>query len=160
MRHRVPDGPAADMDDTDRRILNLLQTDFPVTEEPFKAVGERIGIDEAEVLQRVQALKDRGIIRRIGAVFDLHRLGYVSTLCAARVPEDRVGDFVEVVNSLPGVTHNYRRSHEYNIWFTFIAPSEEDLARALGEIKEKTGIGDILTMKAVKTFKINATFEV
>jgi DNA-binding Lrp family transcriptional regulator len=151
---------ADDMDEIDRKILNLLQTDFPVTEEPFKVVGERIGIGENEVLQRVQDLKDRGIIRRIGAVFDLRKLGYVSTLCAARVPEDRMAAFVETVNAYPGVTHHYRRSHEYNVWFTFIAPSEEDLARALGEIKEKTGIDDVLTMKSVKTFKINATFEV
>ena len=148
------------MDDIDKKILNLLQKEFPIEAEPFKRIGERVGISEDEVMQRVQALKDAKVIRRIGAVFDLKKLGYVSTLCAAKVPEECVEDFVEVVNAYPGVTHNYRRSHEYNIWFTFIAPTEEELQRSIEDIKNKTGISDILNMQAVRTFKIDATFNV
>lgn len=148
------------MDQIDKKIVNLLQTEFPITEEPFKRVGEMIGISEAEVLQRARVLKGSGIIRRIGAVFDLRKLGFASTLCAARVPEDMVATFVKIVNAYPGVTHNYRRPHEYNVWFTFIAPSEEELQASIGEIKARTGIQDILSLKAVRTFKINATFDV
>jgi siroheme decarboxylase len=148
------------MDETDKKILNLLQTEFPITEEPFKAIGEMLGISEDEVLEKVRILKEHKIIRRIGAIFDLHKLGYVSTLCAARVPDDRIESFVKIVNAYTGVTHNYRRNHEYNVWFTFIAPSEEELQTSIGEIKEKTGITDILSMRAVKTFKIDATFDV
>jgi len=147
------------MDDIDRKILNLLQTDFPIEEEPFKKIGERVGIEEDEVLQRIKALQDEKIIRRIGAVFDLRKLGFVSSLCAARVPEERIADFVGIVNAYPGVTHNYRRSHEYNIWFTFIAPSEEELQRSIEEIRRRTGIDDILSLRATRTFKINASFE-
>ena len=83
--------------------------------------------------------KEEGIIRRIGAVFDLRRLGFASTLCAARVPEDQdQGIRGKIVNACPGVTHNYRRDDQYNIWFTLIAPGEEELAaETLAEIKSK-----------------------
>ena len=158
----VPDtlypGPCF-MDAVDKRILNILQTRFPVVPEPYDAVGAELGISGDEVLERVKRLKDNGVIRRIGAVFDSRKLGYTSTLCAARVPENQVRSFVEVVNGYPGVTHNYRRSHEYNIWFTFIAPDPDALEKALAEIRQRTGITDVISMPAVRTFKINATFE-
>ena len=127
--------------------------------EPFKVVAERMGITEDEVLERISRLKKEGIIRRIGAVFDSKKMGFVSTLCAARVPEDTLKDFVQVVNSYPGVTHNYRRSHEYNVWFTFIAPDEGTLEKSLAEIRDRTGIADIISMSAVRTFKTDASFE-
>jgi len=148
------------MDEVDRKILNLIQRGFPVVEEPFRAIGESVGISEDEALERVRRLKERGIIRRIGAVFDPKKLGYVSTLLAARVPDEKVKEFTETVNAFPGVTHNYRRDHAYNIWFTFIAPSEKDLESALEEIRKKTGVKDILSLRAVKVFKVNATFEI
>ena len=147
------------MDHIDRKILNILQTRFPIVPEPFDEVGAELGISGDEVLERVKRLKDNGVIRRIGAVFDSRKLGYASTLCAARVPEKQVRSFVEVVNGYPGVTHNYRRSHEYNIWFTFIAPNPDALEKALAEIRHRTGITDVISMPAVRTYKINATFE-
>jgi len=147
------------MDAIDRKLLNLIQEDFPIIASPFAQVALRLGIGEAEVLDRIGRLKAKGIIRRIGAVFDLRKLGFVSTLCAARVPKEKIPAFVDAVNAYPGVTHNYRREHEYNIWFTLIAPDEKDLEAALSEIKRKTEIEDILSLRAVKTFKINARFE-
>jgi len=147
------------MDEIDKKILNIIQTDFPVEAEPFEVLGEKIGISEDEALKRVRKLKDDGIIRRIGAVFDTGKLGFASTLCAARVPEERIKKFVETVNSYPGVTHNYRRNHEYNIWFTFMAPTEDEIKRSLTEIGEKTGITDILNMPAKRKFKIDVSFD-
>lgn len=147
------------MDAIDKKILNIIQTRFPIEPEPYKVVGEQIGLSEDEVLARVKILKEKGIIRRIGAVFDLGKLGFASTLCAARVPEDKIKKFVEVVNSYPGVTHNYRRNHEYNIWFTFIAPTMDDIGKSLRDISYKTGITDILNMPAKRKFKIDASFE-
>ena len=91
----------------------------------------RLGIDEAELLERIGRLKEQGIIRRIGAVFDLRKLGFASTLCAARVPEEQVGNSSGSSMPVPGVTHNYRRDDEYNIWFTLIAPGEEESLEAL-----------------------------
>jgi siroheme decarboxylase len=147
------------MDKIDKKILNILQTRFPIVPEPFDAVGAELGIPGDEVIERVRRLKEKGIIRRIGAVFDGRALGYTSTLCAARVPDEKMRTFVDVVNSYPGVTHNYRRSHDYNVWFTFIAPDRDALEKAIAEIRRKTGVTDILSLKAVRTFKINATFE-
>jgi siroheme decarboxylase len=127
--------------------------------EPFNAVGAELGISGDEVIERVRRLKENGIIRRFGAFFESRALCYTSTLCAARVPEEQIRAFADVVNSYPGVTHNYRRSNEYNVWFTFIASDRDALEQALDEIREKTGVTDILSLKAVRTFKINATFE-
>lgn len=146
------------MDQIDKKILNIIQTGFPVEAEPFKVLGEQIGIGEDEVLERIRKLKETGIIRRIGAVFDTLKLGFASTLCAARVPEEKLKKFVEIVNSCPGVTHNYRRSHEYNVWFTLIAPTKEELKKTLAEISEKTGIAEILDMPVNRKFKIDASF--
>jgi len=146
------------MDARDKTLLNLLQTEFPLTPEPFKTVAEKVGIPEDEVLQRIIRLKEQGVIRRIGAVLDSGRLGFVSRLCAARVPEDRVASFVDRVNALPGVTHNYSRNHACNIWFTLIASSEEELEKTIASISAGTGIEDIMTFQAARTFKIDARF--
>lgn len=148
------------MDDIDKQILNLLQKEFPIEERPFLRIAGRCGIGEDEAISRIQAMKDAGVVRRIGAVFDGAKLGRASTLCAARVPEDKIDDFVRVVNADKGVTHNYRRAHEYNIWFTVSAASAEALESFLRRVKEETGVTDILDMRAARVFKINASFDV
>jgi DNA-binding Lrp family transcriptional regulator len=147
------------MDDIDRRILTILQKEFPLDAEPYRVIGERVGLTGEDVLRRVTRLRDEGIIRRIGAVFDVRKLGYASTLCAARVPEEKIEDFVAVVNSYRGVTHNYRRGHTFNVWFTFIAPSMAEIEQALEEIKDATGVDQIIIMPATRTFKIDASFD-
>lgn len=147
------------MDSIDKKILNIIQKDFPIVAEPFKEVAEKVRIGEDEVMERISRLKQEGVIRRIGAVFDSKKMGFVSTLCAARVPDDKLKDFVEVVNSYTGVTHNYRRNHEYNVWFTFIATDERTLEKSLTDIRNRTGVGDVISMPAVRTFKIDASFE-
>jgi DNA-binding Lrp family transcriptional regulator len=148
------------MDSIDKKILNILQKEFPLEERPFYVVAETCGISEEEALFRIQKLKDDGIIRRIGAVFDGAKLGRVSTLCAARVPQDKLENFVSVVNVSKGVTHNYLRDNEYNVWFTLNAATAQELESFLADLKKNTGITDILDMRAVRTFKIDATFEV
>ena len=147
------------MDEIDKKILNILQKEFPLEEQPYLIVSERCGISEDETIHRVQKMKERGIIRRIGAVFDGEKLGRVSTLCAARVPEGKIDSFVKIVNTNKNVTHNYQRSHEYNIWFTVSAANVEDLEKFIKDLKEKTGMTDILDMRSVRTFKINASFD-
>ena len=146
-----------DLDDMDRRILNHIQKRFPVVPEPFRVLAEEMNISEEEALDRVRALKEKGIIRRIGAVFSPYRLGFVSTLCTAKVPPEKAARFMETVNAIPGVTHHYQRDHDYNYWFTLICPSEEELAQTLKNIEKQTEL-TILSMRADKTFKINANF--
>ncbi|MGD8520261.1 MAG: AsnC family transcriptional regulator [Desulfobacterales bacterium] len=152
--------PEALLDDIDKAILNRIQSDFPITSQPYLAVAKELGISEQDVLERILRLKKEGIIRRIGGNFVPDKLGYVSTLCAARVPEDKIEQFAEVVNRYPGVTHNYRRDNSFNIWFTFIAPSMQEIEQNLEEISEKTGISEILNLPATRVFKIRAQFQV
>ena len=148
------------IDEIDSAILNRIQSDFPITSRPFLTVAEELGLTEEDVLARVTRLKADGIIRRIGGNFVPGKLGFVSTLCAARVPAEKIDAFAEIVNRYPGVTHNYQRDNTYNVWFTFIAPSMEEIEENLKQIAEDTGIEDILNLPATKMFKIRAEFEV
>lgn len=148
------------IDDIDSAILNRIQSDFPITSRPFLTVANELGLTEKEVLDRVARLKSNGIIRRIGGNFVPGKLGFVSTLCAARVPADKIDHFAEIVNRYPGVTHNYQRDNTYNVWFTFIAASMEEIEENLKQIADETGIKDILNLPATKVFKIRAEFEV
>ncbi len=147
-------------DEKDKEILNRIQSDFPVTPRPFMAIAEDIGLTEEAVIERVTRLKDSGIIRRIGGNFVPGKLGFVSTLCAAKVPEDKIDDFARTVNQFPGVTHNYQRDDEFNIWFTFIAHSMTEIEENLKIISRTTGITDILNLPATKVYKIKAQFDI
>jgi DNA-binding Lrp family transcriptional regulator len=149
-----------ELDSTDSAILNRIQSDFPITSRPFLTVADELELTEDEVLERVARLKADGIIRRIGGNLVPGKLGFVSTLCAASVPADKIDRFAEIVNRYPGVTHNYQRDNTYNVWFTFIAPSMEEIEDNLRKIVEDTGVEDILNLPATKVFKIRAEFEV
>ena len=148
------------IDDTDKAILNRIQSDFPITPRPYLAIANELGITEKGAIDRVRQLKDKGIIRRIGGNFVPNKLGYISTLCAAKVPADAIENFARVVNRYPGVTHNYKRDNFFNIWFTFIAPSMEEIEQNLKEISAETGIKNILNLPATRVFKIKAQFDV
>lgn len=145
------------MDAIDRRILDVIQSGFPVTARPYAELGRDLGLTEAETLARVRALKESGVIRRIGANFQSARLGWHSTLCAAKVPPERMEHFVATVNAHPGVTHNYLRDHEFNVWFTFIGEDPETVQQALADIGAATGV-DVLYLPATRLFKIKVDF--
>jgi Transcriptional regulators len=151
----TPDTQA--LDAVDRELLDIIQTDFPVTPRPYQVLGGRLGITEDEALARVKRLRERGIIRRIGANFNSAKLGFRSTLCAAKVPEERLDAFVDTVNAHPGVTHNYLRAHVFNVWFTMIGPSWETVCEDLDAITERTGI-PILNLPAIRMYKIRVNF--
>jgi DNA-binding Lrp family transcriptional regulator len=145
------------MDNTDKQILDIIQTEFPLVSRPYAHIGNQVGLTQGETLARVRAMQQKGIIRRIGANFQSRRLGWKSTLCAAAVPEDKLGEFIPFVNSYPGVTHNYLRQHTYNVWFTFIGPSWEDIEKSLDAITRETGI-KVLNLPAEQMFKIRVDF--
>lgn len=145
------------MDATDKRILDIIQTGFPIASRPYAAIGREVGLTEAETLARIRALKGKGIIRRIGANFQSAKIGFFSTLCAAAAPPEKLDAFVAAVNAHPGVTHNYLRQHALNIWFTMIGPSREEIAASLAAITEATGI-PILNLPADRLFKIRVDF--
>lgn len=147
------------MDELDKAILNRIQTRFPLATRPFESIAKELGTTEDEVLTRVSRLKDSGIIRRIGGNFVPGKVGFVSTLCTAQVPEDKLDLFARTVNTFSGVTHNYIREHPFNVWFTFIAPSMEVIRDNLARIGEKSGVKRILNLPATHVFKIKAKFD-
>lgn len=154
-----PDGRAGlpQLDSLDRRLLDIIQTDFPLVPRPYAELGQRLGISEEQALERVRALRAKKIIRRLGANFQSAKLGFVSTLCAAKVPEEKLEMFIQEVNAQPGVTHNYLRDHRYNVWFTLISPSREQSRKILDQISARTNVA-ILDLPAARLFKIRVDF--
>lgn len=147
-----------ELDATDKALLDIIQADFPLVPRPYALLGEKLGIAEEEALERVRRLREGKIIRRMGANFQSRKLGWVSTLCGAKVPEDIKDRFCELVNAEPGVTHNYERAHQYNIWFTFIGPSRDYIQERLDSITARTGV-PILNLPATRLFKIRVNFK-
>ena len=113
------------MDALDRRIINELQTGFPVCEYPYRAVAERLGSDEHELIKRIGAMLDDGLLTRFGPMFHAEHMGGALSLCAMRVPEDRFEAVAEMVNAFPEVAHNYQREHEMNMWFVLATETAE-----------------------------------
>jgi DNA-binding Lrp family transcriptional regulator len=130
-----------------------------MTVRPYLAIAENLNLTEDNVIKRLKRLKKTGIIRRIGGNFVPEKLGFVSTLCAAKVSMDKIDGFAKAVNRYPGVTHNYRRDNTYNIWFTFIARSMDEIKQNLENISRTTGVKEIINLPATKMFKIKAHFD-
>lgn len=145
------------MDAFDKQILDIIQSHFPLASRPYEAVGREVGLTESEVLARVRRLKAQGVIRRMGANFGSRQLGWRSTLCGAEVSQDRLEAFVAEVNRHSGVTHNYLRAHQFNVWFALIAPSTEAVEEILADITSKTGV-PIMNLPATTLFKIKVDF--
>jgi len=129
----------AELDLTDRRLLNALQGSFQLVERPFAAVAEDLGIDEDEVLSRTQALRDAGVLRHLSPIFDVFRLGYKSALVAVAVDPARLEEAAAVISAHPGVSHNYAREHRFNIWFVMAIPREQDFEATVASLAGRAG---------------------
>lgn len=147
------------MDLVDRKILNVIQTRFPLMEKPFAAVGEEIGIPESEVIERVADMKSKNVVRQISAIFDTRRLGYKTTLVAMRLPADELDAAAQVINEHPGVSHNYARNGHFNLWFTLAVPPYEDLAESVEAMAQRTNAETYRLMPTIKFFKIGVNFD-
>lgn len=147
-----------ELEQLDRKILDLLQNRFPISATPYLEMAQELGLTEDEVISRVRILKQQGMVRRIGAVLDARMMGYQSTLCACQVELYDLEQVAATVSALPGVTHNYQRDHRYNLWFTLTAPSAQVLAQLLQDLQQRTGV-KIVTMPAISLYKIDARFE-
>ena len=145
----------------ENELLFEMQNAFPMIERPFKAVAEKLNSTEEEVLSLVQKLKDDKIIRQTSAIFDTKRLGYKSSLVAFKVSEDKIDQAAEIINAHPGVSHNYLRNHDYNIWFTMaVAPdSRLGLEKTIEILKERTGADDAIILPTLKMFKISVKMD-
>lgn len=148
------------LDQKDRAILMLLQKGIPIASRPYLEMAQTIGdITEEEVLSRIKRLKEGNIIRRMSGFFNSRSLGYTSALCAVSVDKDAIAAVAEVINAYPGITHNYIRDHQYNIWFTLIANGEEARERILDEIEANPQVEKLLRLYTKRRFKINVTFD-
>ncbi len=147
------------MDDTDRRLLNIIQAGFPIRAHPYDAIGEQLGISADGALRRVRKLAESGVIRRIGASFDTRKLGHVDNLVAAKVQAEQLEKQAALVSSFPEVTHNYAREGAYNLWFTLVCESLERIEEVLESIKSGTGISEMFTLPAERMFKIKVDFQ-
>jgi DNA-binding Lrp family transcriptional regulator len=155
------DGAAVPLDDLDRKLLNLMQGSFPNVERPYAAVASAAEITEEEVRSRVERLLAERIIRQVTPIFDTRALGYGSMLVAAKVDPDHPWAAAKIINSHPGVSHNYLRNHEFNMWFTLAVESDSKLGLdgTLDVLQELTGATSIRQLPTLQLFKIRMDLE-
>ncbi|BAE50207.1 AsnC family transcriptional regulator [Paramagnetospirillum magneticum] len=146
-----------EIDALDRRLLNEFQQDFPLADRPYAVLGERLGLDEDAVMDRLARLSRGGTISRVGAVFRPHAVGG-STLAAMAVPEHRLDEVADLVNAFPEVNHNYQREHRLNLWFVVTAPSQARVAEVLAEISRRAGLR-VLDLPLLEHFHIDLGFD-
>ncbi len=137
-------------------LLSIIQKNFPLTRYPYAKIAQTLGVSEEEVLETLRVQKEASVIRQISPIFDTKRLGYSSSLIAFIVDEDKIDKAVEIINAHPGISHNYERDHDFNIWFTLaVAPdSKLGLEKTVELLAQKTGAKDAIILPTLKMFKI------
>ncbi|MBV8950069.1 MAG: AsnC family transcriptional regulator, partial [Actinobacteria bacterium] len=148
-----------ELQDLDRELLNAVQWDFPLTERPYAALGERIGESEDAVCARIARLKEMAVLRQLSAIFDTRALGYNSALVAAKIQPDRVDDAAEVVSRHPGVSHNYKRNHAYNLWYTIAVPPGDSLDAHVDRLHDESGARVTRKLPTLKLYKIGVKLD-
>jgi DNA-binding Lrp family transcriptional regulator len=148
-------------DDADRELLNALQSGLSFVRHPYAEIGARIGMTEDEVLARLDVLRRAGVVRQLSAIFDTRALGYESTLVAAKYPDDRLFAAAAIVGGHPGVSHNYRRSHDFNLWFTLAVEPDARLSleETLEVLEKATGAESMRMLPTLKLYKINVQLD-
>jgi DNA-binding Lrp family transcriptional regulator len=128
------------MDEMDRKIINVLQSGFPLSQEPYAEVAAQIGMTEAELISRLQSLLDNKTLSRFGPMYDAQKMGGSFSLVALRVPEDDFDAVAEVVNSYSEVAHNYQRDHKFNMWYVIATETPQQIAEVNRDIEQRTGL--------------------
>ncbi len=144
----------------ERRLLDEVQRAFPVCSRPYAELGERVGCAEQEAYDAIHSLRQRGLIRRIGGIFDSAELGYASALVAMKVPPEQLEQVAHTVGEYEGVTHNYERDGDYNLWFTISQETRPDLERVLADIESRTGINEMLRLPTIRKFKVRVVLPI
>lgn len=147
------------VDSLDGAILNQIQDDFPLCRRPFFALGERFGIDEQEVIARLQRSRESGVLRQVSAIFDTTALGYRSCLVAMRIPPERLDAGARSVNQHPGVSHNYRRNHDFNLWFTVAVPPHASLEWTVQRLARLAGAESARLLPTLTLYKIGVSLD-
>ena len=151
----------ADLDEVESALLDTLQNSFPIVARPFATMAEKHGLGEEEVLAKVQKFKDGGVIRQVSPIFDTKSLGYKSSLVAAKYPAEKLDAAAEIVNQHPGVSHNYARNHEFNMWYTVAIPPDTKLGLegTCDKIHEESGAEKTRVLPTLKLFKIGVDLD-
>lgn len=147
------------MNQKDKELLNILQFDFLISERPYREIGQKLNLSENQVIEKVKSLKKHNFIRRIGAVFESDQVQHTSALVAAKVREDKTDKIKTLFSKYHQITHAYLRSHEYNLWFTLTAASQDEILRLAEEIKQSAGLTALHVLPALKKFKIDTRFK-
>ncbi len=147
------------LDAVDRKLLNLVQNQFPLAARPYHALGEKVGASGEEVLSRIRTLKTNSIIRNIAAIFDTRRLGYQTSLVAMKVLPERLDEAAKVVNRHPGGSHNYARNHAFNLWYTIALPPGRPLEEVVERLRELSGGESARPLPTLRLFKIGVKLE-
>jgi DNA-binding Lrp family transcriptional regulator len=148
-----------ELDNIDKQILNDIQWTFPLVERPFLELAKEYQISEEQVIERIKKLKDIGIIRQISAIFDTRKLGYKSALVAFAVEKNKIDDVANEINKHPGVSHNYERNHEYNLWFTLAVPPYGDMKVDLEKMALLDGVLKYRVLPTLKMYKIGVKLD-
>ena len=141
-----------------KRLCNILQEGLPVCPRPFAEIAKLLDSTERIILREIRELKRKGLIRRLGAVINYRALGKVSTLVTSHVPDEDVPEVTAVINSLPGVSHNYLRKHHYNLWFTLQANSQAEIETTLLELSSRFGT-EFYNLPVEQSFKLDVRFD-
>jgi DNA-binding Lrp family transcriptional regulator len=140
--------------DKEARVLNRVQKGIPAVSKPFLEIGKDTSLNEDEVLDIISNLKESGVIRNISGIFDGEKLGYYLSLVAFEIPEGKIEEAATVINSHPGVSHNYLRDHKYNIWFTLAEENKESFNTSVSVLASKSSAKDYLVLRNEKLLKI------
>ena len=147
------------MDDLDKQILNEIQWTFPLVSQPFHEIAKKFDISPEAVKERLKNLKKTGVLRQLSAIFDTRKLGYKSSLVAMQIEPDKLEYIASQINRHPGVSHNYEREHQFNLWFTLATPPGTDLKTEVDKFKKLPGILKIRMLPTIKLFKIGVKLE-
>ncbi len=147
------------LDRTDKLLINRLQKGFPVSPRPYREVGEALGIAEQEVIDRLRRLLDEGALTRLGAILNAPQLGGERTLAAVAAPPERLDEVIAAINRHPEISHNYERTHAYNLWFVVSSEDPADIARVIGEIEAETGL-PVINLPTLEEFRVEFYYEI
>ncbi|HEY3418184.1 MAG TPA: Lrp/AsnC family transcriptional regulator [Armatimonadota bacterium] len=156
---KTPPLEAGSLTPFEQAILNNIQWEFPLSPDPYGEIAARLDSTRDAVYDAVTDLRRRGIIRRLGGTFDAKKLGYVSLLVAASVAPDQLATVAAAASAFAEVTHNYERSHSFNLWFTIIGENQERVDTILNDIRGRSGVRALYALPAQRTFKIKVDFQ-
>jgi DNA-binding Lrp family transcriptional regulator len=149
----------SDLDLKDRELLNIIQSAFPLIEEPFQDMADSLGLEESDVIRRIERMKAKNIVRQISAIFDTRKLGYKTMLVAMNFAPEELDAAAQVINRHPGVSHNYARNGAFNLWFTLAVAPGESLEDTVTGMAEETGALGYRLMPTIRFFKIGVNFD-